>query len=203
MKAKIGTLIMAATMLVAGGAMADFLIDYISSYGIAEEDGFSPILAIGDTAIVQLYHAGINGTPDFHSVGPGGELYIEPGPPTGDDILLWEGSFLNTADPGAGYAAGIYGLGIPVYDYDGIVPIFGRLWVADKLGTGELCGYQGHVQMMGDSGGPPFPPEVYDLGEGSPDAVLNVYCIPEPATFGLIGLFSGGLYFVRRFFPSI
>ena len=29
---------------------------------------------------------------------------------------------------------------------------------------------------------------------------LNVQAIPEPATMGLIGLFGGGIMFVRRFF---
>ena len=32
---------------------------------------------------------------------------------------------------------------------------------------------------------------------------VSFVAIPEPASLGLLGLVSGGLYFVRRFFPAV
>lgn len=197
MKRFMWSVFVAVTIVVV--VQADYHFWYNSRGGIHTGDNISPILPdIGDEAIVQLFYAGDNGVADFDAEG-----MVDPFNPAGDDILMWQGRFVNTLGSswGEDYAAGSYVYTRAPYSDDGL--IFGRLWVVDRLGTSEPCGYQGHVQQMSDLNPervPPPVPEIYNLGEDQL-AGLNLFCIPEPASIGLVGVFSGLVYFAKRIFP--
>lgn len=44
---------------------------------------------------------------------------------------------------------------------------------------------------------------VYTWGSGANADSLTVNVIPEPSTLAFVGIFGGGLWVVRRFFPSV
>lgn len=95
--------------------------------------------------------------------------------------------FMKVVDPGNGWATVAHVTqDITSSDTD---------WASGSLGIADISGSEGMLLQWGTS--------VFSQNY-SPTGIavdnMSVEAIPEPATMGLLGLFGGGILFVRRFF---
>ena len=190
-------LVIATVAMMAVASQAEFIIDVSSSWGIYHQDGSNGMMtsAPGGNAMVELYYVGSNGMFDTLA-GAGMQGNVMAGG-VGDDVLLT--SFM--AAVGSEYAdfAPVKYQGA----YLGTGEVFARIWNDADVSAGGAWFYQGAVLVADDldpAGSPPPTPFGYDIGGGA-DAQLANYgqvVIPEPATFGLMGIAGLGMFLARK-----
>ena len=185
-----------ALTMVGMAAHADFYINFKSSFGIYNEAGDAGIIPnVGDQALVQLIYAGANDQPDYAS---GTDLSVGS-LIAGDDVLLWQGVFTNNGGAYEDYASGTFNSSV-IEDYQGNGIIYGRIF----SGLGEVGDtyYQGDLftaNNLDPNGEPPPTPDDYDLGGAQDNQKADDgTVIPEPATFGLMGVAALGLFLARK-----
>ena len=179
-----------------GAVQADYFINFSSYWGTAGSDGTTGIIPkTGDKALVQLIFAGADGIANE----------LEPGKLdlnaliTGDDVLLYEGTFENTGGLYEDFAGGSYGV------FDGAAflggAVYGRIFSTDVVGEGAsyFIAEVGTMSDLDSSGGGGTPPLANDYNL-NPDAlgVAAGMVIPEPATFGLMGIAGLGMFLARK-----
>lgn len=84
-----------------------------------------------------------------------------------------------------------YDLDIPGLDYSDTAFVNPASWLAGYVGTHALS--TGKIGVKDGSGN--------QIAFTSTSATIEA--IPEPATLAFVGIFGGGLWFVRRYFPSV
>ncbi len=187
--------VLAMAVMMAVGAQADFYINFFSSFGIYDKDGGAGIIpSIGDTATVQLIYAGVDGV--ANEFAPGqldiGALI------TGDDQLVWSGSFQNTGALFEDYAAGNFAIIAEPFLGNGM--IYGRIFNSGSIAVGDNY-YIGHVLTaanLNPAGDPPPAADNYDLGLAADGVAAMGTVIPEPATIGLMGIAGLGMFLARK-----
>ncbi len=178
------TMVAMTILLTTAVAQAEFIIDFYSSFGIFNAEGTGGCLPnFGDTALLQLIYAGTNGVADTEGNNP---VAI-----SGDDELLWSGTYMNIGGTFEDFAYGDYDIIVTAYRGTGLV--YGQL---STYSNGVLSYYTGHIQQMFDRNPATiFTPDEYDLGQGLDNQ--RVITIPEPSTLGLMGIAGVGLLLVR------
>ncbi len=194
-------LIATVALMAAGAVQADvFAITFGSSFGIYGETGTAGIYPNdGDQGLIQLVYAGANGVADYDAPNTLSLESLVVGSGAGDDIVLWETIWTANGSSGdfSDFASGTYGNIIAPYLGTGVV--YGRIFT----GTGKAGDkwYEGALQAMGDKpSDPPPTPELYDLGGGADLQMVDgaTVVIPEPATFGLMGVAALGMFLARK-----
>jgi hypothetical protein len=194
--------ILTVAVLAAGYAQADFFVNFAVPYGVADRSGDAVELidANSGQSLLELYYVGDNGVVDYSQAPAAGTLGdVLVGGGNGDDVLL--GSFIFTASGGSydGFISGA-SQNIISSPYLGTGEIFGRVF----QGTGAVGDwyYQGAVQVVADldpNGDPPPTPADYFVDGGVAGARAEMgQVIPEPATFGLMGVAAMGLFLARK-----
>ena len=188
------------TALVAGMAIAsqaDIFISYRTGFGVSDGgdiSGNTPLLGVGERAMVQLIYAGANGIVDGVA-GIGGGV-------SGDDIVISEifSPVVQPADVGGFFREfGIWDQYNVTFNgaLDGNV--YGRVFQSDVAAPGSFY-YQSGLFAASDKdpvGPPADTPEVFNLGDNA-IALADQQVIPEPATFGLMGIAGLGMFLARK-----
>ena len=194
---KIAVTIIASAM--AFSAAADYVVNvatpgYFEGLG-GTGDLSTPFLPnLNDTALVQLYWVGGNGTAD----NLGGNT-LNPGGIAGDDELIGSFTFLNDGAIGNEQYAPVNDIitGAPAY-YPG-ADVFARIFNTIDASAGSYY-YEGTIQQVAslDPGASPPPlPAAYDLGLPAVNVAFGLV-VPEPATIGLMGIAGLGMFLARR-----
>ena len=206
-------IVVTAAALVAVAAQADFYALVDAGYGFSldyagHSDGSIPLLQDGQQATVQLIYAGANGVPDYLQVNPngtGGNDYLLPADLSaqGDDQII--ATYLT---PVANSAAGDwseYGLFTELVDapYVGNGAVYARVFDANKTVYFQQAVLQ--AKNLDPNGTPAPTPDKYNADNVTGPAFAglqpngdNNATIPEPATFGLLGVAGLGLFLARK-----
>lgn len=146
--------------------MADFYVNFYSSYGIFGPDGVSGIIPNeGDSALVQLLYAGDNDVIDEIT-----DYELS----TGDDVVIGSFEYLNDGSEFAEYVEGAYGNVIASYLGNGY--IYGRVFssLVPSLGDHYYVGSLAQVPDISMDDIPPPLPVSYNLGENSSNEVASL-----------------------------
>lgn len=171
---------------------ADIFISFYSDFGIGDASdptGYTPLLAAGEQALVQLIYAGENGVIDGPA-GIGGAVY-------GDDVIL---SQILTPPAVTGDNLTEFGIWTQYnVTYSGALSgnVYGRLF-QDASASASTCYFEGHMQVASNLSPGLDTPEGYDLGQGLGATASIGWCVPEPSTIGLFGIGGFGVWFCRR-----
>jgi len=193
---KIVTVIAVLGLVVA--SQADILVTFTSGFGISDRgdlSGNTPLLAAGEQALVQLIYVGANGVVDgIATPGGGWENWV-------DDVIV--GEFLSPVAVAGDFVTefGVWGSTIEsLVGVDGGT-VYGRIFQDAVAGAGTYY-YEGHLAVAPDQDSTaipqPTPGLIYDLGEGQLAFADQQVAIPEPATFGLMGVAALGLFLARK-----
>tara|TARA_A200000113_G_scaffold216952_1_gene222838 strand:- start:402 stop:2246 length:1845 start_codon:yes stop_codon:yes gene_type:complete len=147
-------------------AMADFYVNFYSSYGIFGPDGVRGLIPNeGDTALVQLLYAGDNEVID--------EI-TDYDLSTGDDVVIGSFEYLNDGSEFAEYVEGAYGSVIAPYLGNGY--IYGRVFssLVPSLGDSYYVGSLAQVPDIAIDDIPPPLPVSYNLGGNSSNEVASL-----------------------------
>ena len=211
-------IIILAAMAVAGVASADFYIEMNAGYGFSSDyehdsSGNTPLLADGEQALVQLIYAGDDGIANHYAENNNGSgtdyVLQDENTMYGDDVFVT--SFLtDVADSSAGdYSE--YALHDITIDeaYQGNGKVYARVFNAAKTEYYEQAIFQ--ASDLDPSGTPPDTADKYYTDNGSVDGSTptfvglqasgdnyKVVAVPEPATFGLMGVAGLGLFLARK-----
>ncbi|MCF7849569.1 MAG: PEP-CTERM sorting domain-containing protein [Kiritimatiellales bacterium] len=203
MKKFVAVLLIAALGAVV--AHADYYVNMSINFGIYNETGtLGALPVVGDTGLLQLFYVGANGTADYFNVsGSAGTLGDITGlTADGDDVLLGSFTFVNNGAAFADY--GFPASATLSTNFLGAT-VYGRLIATGQDGvTDGDWYYQGAYFSATDKtlpGDPPATPDVYSLdggADGQWTQMGQVYVIPEPATLGMIGVATIGLFITRK-----
>ena len=205
------TMVVALVVSAAAFVQADYLLNIKAGYGFSSDyandpSGATPLLLnAGDQARVEFYYAGANGQIDFDQVNPGNatsgtDYLLNHVGATGDDVLI--GSWLtdaNTQDGATEYAP---------FNFDVQEAYLGETVFARVYDVGAQNGdgffFQSATFTAHDLT-PPAAPEAFQVDNDPNPAFAglqangDVYAvIPEPATFGLMGVAGLGLFLARK-----
>lgn len=194
-------IIATAVLSLVAASQADIFVGAFTDYGISDRsnpDGSVPLLGAGQRALVQLIYAGANGVADGVT-GLAAVSGLAGGGVVGDDVVLdtWLSPAAVVGDFATEYA--VWGVrNVTALGYAG-GNVYARVFQSSGAAVGTYL-YQGDIFVAGNKNTAAIPPPLadnYNVGGGT-TALANIQIIPEPATFGLMGIAGLGLFLARK-----
>ena len=191
-----------------GVAQADYNVGLNVGYGVRSFDGSTGLLPnVNDEAVLQLIYVGENGLIDYAGAADKGDLGDISSPLgkvagdmlDGDDILLGMFSFRNA---GGSFQDEAFGASQVINGAYIAGSVYGRIIGAGDNGvTAGDWFWQGAVfdakDMDMGAATPPLP-EDYAIDNNELVQASSGQVIPEPATFGLMGVAALGMFLARK-----